>query len=252
MKLSDFIAAHMDEILVEWDRYARKMKPAANDMDGKELRDHAEQMLREIAREIEEPPTQSEHQENAQVLAVDSTTNSAAARHGELRQEHQFTLQQVVRVPRCAPRYCACGCRTSARPRKPSNRWSVSTSRSTARSPTRSSLLGRGPRRTADLFIAVLGHDLRGPLATLSMTGGLLVDPRIGSDRLQEIGNSVTRATRQMTSMVNDLLGFTRTKLRGGMPIDSQWIDLLEVCKSALAEAPCAGNPSSPSRSAAI
>jgi signal transduction histidine kinase len=238
VKLSDFIAAHMDEILVEWDRYARKMKPAADDMDGKELRDHAEQMLREIADEIDRPTVQSEEQENTQILASDGTGTSAAAKHGELRQESNFTLQQVSAEFRSLRatvlRMWLPHVDLTAEGLESMVCFNEAIDRSLADSIVTYSARAAEDR---DLFIAILGHDLRGPLATLSMTGGLLVDPRVGGGKMMEIGNSVSRATRQMTSMVNDLLGFTRTKLRGGMPIASLWIDLLAVCEAALADA---------------
>ncbi len=44
--------------------------------------------------------------------------------------------------------------------------------------------------RTRDLFLATLGHDLRGPLATLAMAGDCLLIPTVGPDQTQTLGGA--------------------------------------------------------------
>ena len=62
MSLSDFITRHMEEILVEWEVFARTLGPAADTMDVEALRDHAQEMLTAIAADLSrlQSPAQQE------------------------------------------------------------------------------------------------------------------------------------------------------------------------------------------------
>jgi len=55
MKLSSFIRDNLDEILMEWDAFARTLQPAASGMSEPALRDDAKQVLLSIASDIESP-----------------------------------------------------------------------------------------------------------------------------------------------------------------------------------------------------
>ena len=75
-------------------------------------------------------------------------------------------------------------------------------------------------QRSAELreqFIAVLGHDLRNPLA--SIAGGLrLLKKKVdaeGSDWVNHMQASVTR----MSGLIDNVMDFTRTRLGGGMQL---------------------------------
>jgi signal transduction histidine kinase len=73
-------------------------------------------------------------------------------------------------------------------------------------------------RATAELreqFIAVLGHDLRNPLAAVAATGDVLelnVSPQ-----LQAMGRRLLSATSRMAKLIDDVLDFTRGRLGAGM-----------------------------------
>jgi len=94
MRLSVFITEHMGEILAQWDEYALRMTPAAENMTLGQLRDHAESMLRDIAKDME--TTQTAH---AQLLksqgTEDNSISRAATKHGHGRQGDHFTLLQL-------------------------------------------------------------------------------------------------------------------------------------------------------------
>lgn len=68
-------------------------------------------------------------------------------------------------------------------------------------------------------FIAVLGHDLRNPLAALAAGVRMLSKREQLSDRgqlvIKEMGSSITRAT----ALVTNLLDLARGRLGGGLPI---------------------------------
>jgi len=60
MRLSDFIAQHVDRIVDEWEQFAKTITPAAENMDRVALRDHARAILLAAARDMTKPQTASE------------------------------------------------------------------------------------------------------------------------------------------------------------------------------------------------
>jgi signal transduction histidine kinase len=91
--------------------------------------------------------------------------------------------------------------------------------------------------QTKDTFLAILGHDLRSPLATMSLAGEYLTRQGVGTEDTARIGARVKRSTATMTSMVNDLLEYARKQLGGKMPIERRLADMKEICQSALEDA---------------
>ncbi|TXK62222.1 sensor histidine kinase [Alkalisalibacterium limincola] len=242
MKLSEFLTAHMQEILAEWDDYAERMTPAADDMTARELRDHAAQMLQAIAVQLDSPqpvPDVAEAGEaDGAAKAGGEIPESPAAKHGALRQEHRFTLLQLSSEFRTLRATILKLWLPHVR-NLPESLASVVRFNEAVDQALAESIVTYSERAQAehDLFIAILGHDLRGPLATMTMAGGLLREPGLSVKRAGVLGGSVATAASQMTSMVNDLLGLARSRLSCGMPIAREPVDALRVCEAAIADA---------------
>jgi len=85
-------------------------------------------------------------------------------------------------------------------------------------------------------FMAILGHDLRSPLAAILLgTQALLRNENVppGYIRsLQRMKNSARRADR----LVSDLVDLVRSRQGGGIPIARQLTDLKDVCEEVVAE----------------
>ena len=91
--------------------------------------------------------------------------------------------------------------------------------------------------KTRDMFIAMLGHDLRGPLATMTTAGQMLRNPGISADRAADLGTRISRGASLMTSMVADLADYTRTQLGDGLPLSRRHLDLRDTCSWSLDDA---------------
>jgi signal transduction histidine kinase len=75
-------------------------------------------------------------------------------------------------------------------------------------------------------FIAILGHDLRNPLAAVSACGQILqrksTDPALVS-----VAQRIDRSVRRMSGLIDDVLDFAKSRLGGGMVVDlAEVIDL--------------------------
>jgi hypothetical protein len=85
-----------------------------------------------------------------------------------------------------------------------------------------------------DMFLAVLGHDLRGPLSGIGMSTHLLAKADLPDEARQQAAARVKRAVAEMGALISDLLEYTRTRLGAGMPMDRAECDLGVVCEDAL------------------
>jgi signal transduction histidine kinase len=76
-------------------------------------------------------------------------------------------------------------------------------------------------RATAELreqFIAVLGHDLRNPLASISALGELFAR-RAAEPEIARAGERIRSATRRMAMLIDDVLDFARERMGSGLGV---------------------------------
>jgi len=97
MKLSAFIEVHLEEILREWDSFARTLFPSSDRLSPLLLRDHARAMLLELIQDIQ--TAQSPQQQVAKSKGASSPfhpDDSAANIHGVTRHDDGFSVSQVA------------------------------------------------------------------------------------------------------------------------------------------------------------
>jgi sigma-B regulation protein RsbU (phosphoserine phosphatase) len=87
----------------------------------------------------------------------------------------------------------------------------------------------------AEQMIGIVSHDLRNPLAAISMAATMLARghlPPVEQRYVERIGRATDRATR----LISDLLDFTRARLGNGLPIAPVAIDLHAVIADSVEE----------------
>jgi signal transduction histidine kinase/CheY-like chemotaxis protein len=89
--------------------------------------------------------------------------------------------------------------------------------------------------RLKDEFLACVSHELRSPLTALLGLSKLLQDPMMGelSDRQRRYAQLIHRSGKQLISIVNDILDFTRMET-GHLDLHPSSVDLAQVCRKAL------------------
>jgi K+-sensing histidine kinase KdpD len=223
MKLADFVLANREPILREWEEFARTCKPASSTMDIEALRDHADQMLTFIAADLRTPQNRHEQSEKAKGQASDEDPDAATAaeEHGAGRAVSGFTVEQMVAEYR-ALRASVIRLWTKEKGELvPADvddltRFNEAIDQSLAESVAK---YNQELEQSKEMFLAILGHDLRNPLGAISTAASFMLE----LDELEEphrtlvgrISGSSTRAIQ----MVGDLLDFTRSRLGGGIPI---------------------------------
>ena len=237
MTLSDFIEKNVDHIVTEWATFARTMLPAGKTMTDLQLRDHGQEILLAICEDME--TRQSEAQRSTKAKGIDSVDEQApGSAHGALRQIAGFDLVQLVaefRAMRASVlalwRKAQGDNSAGARAIEEIARFNEGIDQALAESVVSYSAAVDASR---DTFLAVLGHDLRAPLAVISMSNALLTRPGVSekarSDALLRLG----RATTAMSHLITDLIDFTRMQLGVGLPIERSACDFAAVCEEAV------------------
>ena len=97
MRLADFIESNMEQILSEWENFARTHVHVGEVMDIADLRDHAAGMLKAAAKDLRSPQTETERAEKSKGDSEGpAKADTAAETHGALRAVAGFTLGQMV------------------------------------------------------------------------------------------------------------------------------------------------------------
>jgi signal transduction histidine kinase len=246
MRLSEFIRQHVDRIVDEWEQFARTITPAAINMDRIALRDHAKAILLAAARDMTTAQTASEQLAKAKGEGPEKTPSldEAGASHGELRHTVGFDLVQMTSEFR---HLRACVIRLWVNSLEVPDlayfqdmiRFNEAIDEALAES---TAAYAEQVNHSRDLFLAILGHDLRAPLQAVSMSTELLLRKATLEGDALTCAINIKRGARHMAVMVSDLLELVRSRLGKSLPIDPKPMDLADAAQAAIAEA-CAGNP---------
>jgi len=79
--------------------------------------------------------------------------------------------------------------------------------------------------RLNEMFMAVLGHDLRNPLNAI-VTGAFLLGQRSNDEAVKNTASKMVSSARRMGRMIDDMLDLARARLAGGIPLKREPTDL--------------------------
>ena len=227
----------MAEILDEWQSFAQTLTPAADTMSSTDLRDHAVDMLKAIAKDIETSQSPREQKQKSQgELSSPGVEKSAASVHGAGRHTRNFTLLQLTAEYRALRAtvlrlWLGGGAELDTDAVRQLMRFNESVDQALAESVV---AFAARADYTRDLFLAILGHDLRAPLSTMSMASDLFMVANMERHKALEVARRVKRSAAFMGSMVENLLGYARTHLGKGIPVSVTSADLSNICQDAV------------------
>ena len=87
-----------------------------------------------------------------------------------------------------------------------------------------------------DLFIGILGHDLRNPLQAIGAAAALLLRKKELPEELRWPASVIGQSADRMSRIISDLLDFARGRLGPGIPIGPQSMSMAEVCRRVVDE----------------
>jgi signal transduction histidine kinase len=237
--LSTFIRQNTEQILAEWESFARTLPPGTS-MSISRLRDHAEAMLDVIATDLETPQTADQQSDKSKGLGpIDSSTpRTAASRHGRGRAASGFSVEQMVAEFR-ALRATVIRLWTAHEPTfGPAQfedliRFNEAIDQAIAESLERYS---GAVEETRDRFLAVLGHDLRNPLGAIATSAGFLLETGPLTPDQATLIRGIGSAERRMSRLIEDLIQLALNRLGDGMPITRSATDAAAVIHNVVAE----------------
>jgi signal transduction histidine kinase len=222
MRLSTFLRSHAEEILRCWDEFAATVDHEGHHLDQQTLRDHAGEILLTIADDLEHPQTEAEQLEKSKGLSDSPSagTDTAAQTHADTRLISGFAIDAMITEYRALRASVvrlwqkAGGEAFHKDDLHDLTRFNEAIDQAIAESVARYT---EQTKRSTDLFIGILGHDIRNPLGTISMSAQYLVrSGQLSASAAETIINSVVR----INSVIEHVVDFTRAQSEGIMPIN--------------------------------
>ncbi|HWA97833.1 MAG TPA: sensor histidine kinase [Pirellulales bacterium] len=238
MRLAEFILHRMEAILVEWEAFAGTLLPAAVDLDSLALRDHAHQILEAIAKDLNTPQTREAQSEKSKgrALKIAGAPETAAQIHAVLRARAGFDINQLVAEYRALRAsvlrlWMDCGAPDQTGI-DDMIRFNEAIDQAIAESVRH---FHETVERYRNLLLGMLGHDMRNPLASITMTARYLAALNAG-DLVTEAAARLISSGASMQALLDDLTDFNRTNLGLGLNIAASRIDLAKIVDDELTQ----------------
>lgn len=236
MRLSDFIARDMNAILAGWDKFAATLLPAASGMDAAALRDHAEEILRAVMKDIMTPQSLTEQARKAQghIYRPVDAPETAAETHAFLREQHGFDISQMAseyRALRASVLHLwAEACKPNATNSDDMVRFNEAIDQAVAESVA---FFGMKLADERNLLLGMLGHDMRNPLNVIQLSVAYLEALDAGP-RVSATAARIGKSGAEMKALLDDLIDFNRTNLGLGLRIAPAAVNLADLLADLL------------------
>jgi signal transduction histidine kinase len=237
MRLASFISSNLDLILLDWVAFAKKQVPAARDMGEEALLDHGRNILEEIVRNMARQESERERklksEGESEKASISATVPSRI--HGRQRERQGFEIGQMVAEYRALRAtvlrlWQASGADPTAADLYDVMRFNEAVDQALAESVE---VFTKEVERARDVFLGMLGHDLRGPLSTIASCANLELIKWPNDPRHAPL---VQRSVSQMKALLDDLMEFTRYRLGGGLSLAPSHLYLDQFAKNTLDE----------------
>lgn len=235
MALASFIVQNVDEILEEWVEFAHTLTSSTG-LDLEALRDHAKRMLLTVASEMVTSQTDDVQKTKSRGEAArePNADDTDAETHGDQRYLHGFKLEELMAEYRALRatviRLWVSRESMDERTVYELTRFNEGIDQLIAESVASYSNQLDHARQ---LFMGVLGHDLRADLQVI-LAGADRLERRPTKDQIEECVPHIKQSAHHVSSMVQDLLDVTRTHFGTQLPIESTQVDTALTCETVL------------------
>jgi signal transduction histidine kinase len=240
MRLAEFILTERERIMAEWETFARGIGSVSATLDIAALRDHASEMLTVIATDLAAPQSGTEQHEKSlgQAPPLGDATATAAEEHGADRAERGFSIDEMVSEYRALR---ASVIRLWIEEKGPLEAADIAdlTRFNEAIDQSLTESIARYTQdldQSKEMFIAILGHDLRTPLGAIITSATFMLELGELQEPYLTLTSRIASSSRRMDRMVGDLLDLTRSRLGGGIPIERGVMSVEEMVRDVAAE----------------
>jgi signal transduction histidine kinase len=236
MRLATFIEDNVSTIVDEAEQYARSVGVDRDMLSREALRDHLPDVLKVIVADMQ--TAQSGEAARLKSLGefppAASSGRTSAQTHAGMRLDDGFNIVQMVSEYR-ALRASVLRLWSEVATRDEHSlvdvgRFNEAIDQAVAESVD---YFAQEVERWRNVFLGVLGHELRGPLSAILLSSELL--RRMGMDSpISQSVAQIIRGGERMRSLLDDLLDFNRTSLGFGLLITRREVDLAQACASEI------------------
>jgi signal transduction histidine kinase len=216
MPLARFILSNLDALLRDWDAFARTIPPAS-DLSRKQVRNHAERLLREIAADIRTAQSATEQAAKSRGELQPAPVDDVAAEHADERHQQGFDLCQMV------AEYRALRATVTRQWTNALTRVGPDELRDLIRF---NEVLDQAIARfmhdldgSRELLLGMLGHDLRTPLSAILQSATYLKQSGNLSPQHERAAIIIGTSAARIGALANNLLEMARIRLGGRLPI---------------------------------
>jgi signal transduction histidine kinase len=238
MRLADFISRDMEPILRQWEAFAATQVPAAANMESSALRDHAEQILHAVAKDLRTSQTREAQREKSlgRAPTLIDATETAAQTHALLRARAGFHINQLAAEYRALRasvlRLWMDDCAPDAPDLDDVIRFNEAIDQALAESV---GFFSAQVEQNRNLLLGMLGHDMRSPLQAIQMTASYLAELN-AEERVSGAAARLIRSGARMQALLDDLTDFNRTNLGLGINVTPTSVNLADVLADELDE----------------
>ncbi|HEY4969213.1 MAG TPA: HAMP domain-containing sensor histidine kinase, partial [Steroidobacteraceae bacterium] len=238
MRLAQFIRENERPIIEHWEAFARTLVPASDHMSPRSLRNHIKEMLGFISDDIDSSQTSSEQIKKSEGKKLKNTEDSAAEIHASLRQSGGFSMDQMVSEFRALRASV-----TSLWESQLVEATKVDLSDLTRFNESLDQAVTEAINyytktidHSRDLFLAVLGHDLRNPIGAMKMSAQLTLKIGPLNERQTMLVSQVITSAGRATEIIDHLLDLTRARLGLELQVIKNPMDMAFVSRQLVDE----------------
>jgi len=233
MRLGEFILQNMEAILAHWEAFAATRLPAAEIMGPLALRDHAQQILEAIVKDLKTSQTRQAQTDKSMGLVpvISSAVETAAETHAVLRARSGFDINQLAAEYRALRasvlQLWTDRCNPNDIVMDDVIRFGEAMDQALSES---ISFFSSTVEESRNLLLGMLGHDMRSPLQTIQATSTFLAALNAG-EAISEAAYRLIRSGARMQALMDDLLDFNRSNLGLGIHVNPSEVNLANTLR---------------------
>lgn len=232
--LADFIERHAESIVANAIEFAKSVDVGTN-LDDAALRDHLPDVVEAIVTDLRTPQTRAEEIAKSEGRAPVQVghARSAAGTHALHRAHSGYSIEHLVSEYRALRasvlRLWADAPERTAVPEE-ITRFNEAIDEAIAESVSHYSA---EVERWRNIFLGVLGHDLRSPLSAIVMTSELIARMAVDAP-IATAAQRLIRSGERMRDLLDRLLVYNRAQMGVGFDVHKQDVDLADACREEI------------------
>src|SRR5688572_26868909 len=232
--LADFVEHHAETIIEQAITFAKSVD-VGRPLDDVALRDHLPEIIHAIVADLRTPQTRVEEIEKSEgrAPAPSGRSRSAAATHALHRAHSGYSISNLVseyRALRASVLRLWADASNGQTVHGEIARFNEAIDEAIAESVSH---YADEVERWRNIFLGVLGHDLRSPLGAILMTAELIARTAVDAP-MATAAQRLIRSGERMRQLLDDLLVFNRAQMGIGFEVRKQDVDLTEACREEI------------------